>query len=120
MSELETEMQEAGQGELPSILMSLLRQKPAVQTPSPVSTTPSKKRKGPSVKKVKQPEPAKTVGQDMKDRILGLMGDRKQRRSKQIIKHLKAKNPTSVYSVLSELVRNGQLTRPGYAVYQIA
>ena len=110
MTELEHEVQ-MHQGDLPSVLVSLMRSQHVVMPPRP---GPAKAQ--PRKAALTRP---KNKGGALKARIMGLMSDKKERKSKQIVKELAAKNPGSVYSILSELVREGHLMRPKFATYRL-
>lgn len=115
MAELDKELREAGTSELPSVLVSLLRN----QQPQPVIVTPASP--GPTVKKtVTSPRRQSLLkGGAWKARIMGLLSDGKTRKSIDIVKELKAKNPTTVYTILCELVKEGSLVRVKYAHYRL-
>lgn len=111
MAELEREV-EANRGDLPSVLVSLMRSQHVVLPPRP---GPAKARQ----RKAAAPAHPKNKGGALKARILGLMSDKKERKSKQIVKELGVKNAGSVYSILSGLVREGHLMRPKFATYRL-
>lgn len=111
MAELEQEVQ-ANKSDLPQVLVSLMRSQHVVLPPRPEAA------KAPA-RKTAFPRQKKNKGGALKARIMGLMSDKKERRSKQIVKELSSKNPGSVYSILSELVREGHLIRPRFATYRL-
>lgn len=121
MDELDREMREVGSGDLPSVLVSLMKHHqqvvPAAPRPGPVKAKPREPVK--SEPAARNRRNRKNMGGALKARILGLMSDKKERRSKQIVKGLKAKNSTSVYSLLSDLVEEGHLIRTRYAHYRL-
>lgn len=111
MAELEREVQ-ANKGDLPSVLVSLMRSQHVVL---PAHPGPAKAR----VRRTSNVAKPKNMGGALKARIMGLMSDKKERKSKQIVRELSVKNSGSVYSVLSELVREGHLIRPKFATYRL-
>lgn len=122
MAELEQEMRQAGHSELPSVLLSLLKPGQPNTQPQPVVTVspvkaPSKP--GPTKAKPRTTAPAKNRGGKLKAQVMGLMADGKERKSIDIVHQLKAKNPTSIYSVLSELATEGHLIRTKFAHYRL-
>jgi hypothetical protein len=98
---------------LPSVLMSLMHPQPA-----PVLELPPAPPR-PTVAKTKAKESYSNKGGALKARILGLMSDKQERRSNIIVKELKAKAPTSVYTILTSLVQEGHLIRTRYAHYRL-
>ena len=110
MAELEHEVQ-ANRSDLPQVLVSLMRSQHVALPPRP----------GPAKAHPRKASPAhpKNKGGALKARILGLMSDKKERKSKQIVKELGVKNAGSVYSILSGLVREGHLMRPKFATYRL-
>jgi hypothetical protein len=105
LEELEKEMREVGVSELPTVLMSFVRRNS--EPPAPLPPVKAKPRK------------ASIMGGALKARILGLMSDKQERKSKRIVQELKIKNATSVYSILSDLVDEGHLIRTRYAHYRL-
>lgn len=116
MVELEQEMQAVGHGELPSVLMSLVRHHAAPE-PAPVPPQPPKPAPKPTAPR--QNRPVKNKGGAWKAKVMGLMADKQERKSLDIVKQLKAENPTTIYSILSELAREGHLIRTRFAHYRL-
>ena len=124
MTELDREMREVGNGDLSSVLVSLMKhhQQASPQAETITATSTSKPTK-PSVAKAKHREktpPLKNRGGMLKAKLMGLMSDGKERKSLDIVKSLgKAKNPSSVYSALSAMAEEGHLIRTRFAHYRL-
>lgn len=107
MGELAKEMREMGHTDLPSVLMSF------------VHTHNNTQPRAPTVVKARPPASYNNKGGALKARILGLMSDKRERRSNLIVAALKSKSPTSVYTILTSLVKEGHLIRTKYAHYRL-
>jgi len=118
MAEIGDEMQKVGQSELPSVLLSLMRptqpQPPAPASPALAPLAKAHPRAG-----KKTVHHVQNRGGKLKAQVMGLMSDGRERKSLTIVKELKAKNPTSIYSILSDLAAEGHLIRTRFAHYRL-
>lgn len=103
MDELDKEMRAIGNGSLPAVLVSLMKHQPYSQKKS--TTSPN--------------HVVANKGGRWKAKIMGLMADGKERRSSDVVKQLKAKNATTIYSILSALADEGHLIRTKFAHYRL-
>lgn len=125
MNEIDKEMREMGNGDLPAILVTLMQRHQQAIPQAP----PARVSSGPSVVKAaphkgnageRKQAPLKNRGGKLKVQIMGLMADGIERRSKNIVAALKrTNNPNSVYSILSDLVEEKHLIRTKFEHYRL-
>jgi len=116
MTELNAEMACAGDDGLPAALAALLQHQPIITV---IATSREAKKPGTVKVKAKVEQPVQHGGK-LRARIVGLMSDGCERKSANILRELKHdKNPTTVYTVLSDLVLDGTLVRTRYAHYRL-
>ncbi len=112
MIKLERELRELSHAELPQVVINLVRSVNPIVPQHQLITRPLKKTSGSQLIK-------KNQGGALKASILGLMADKKERKSALIVRKLGAKNPSSVYSVLTKLADEGHLIRTRFAHYRL-
>lgn len=111
MTDLDKAMKAIGQGEIPSVLVSLMQN----------ARTPQVKHEHerPTVVKAQPKRAAKISSGTVEQRIMNLLSDKKDKPTKEIVKAINPKNPNVVHTALSKMVREGQLVRPKFATYRL-
>jgi hypothetical protein len=116
MIELESEVKIAVSSGVSNVLMAIVKQTSV--RPLQVDTVhPGALEKGPGIMKVGRPS---HILPTLKERIVGLMADKKVRKGKVIMKQLRLKKSGAMYSALTSLVKNGRLVRTKFAHYRKA
>lgn len=120
MTDLERELRQLNHAELPLVVINLVRSVNPIVPPHPqlAKTVPVAVTKKERIKSGRVQQ-HKNKGGALKASILGLMSDKKERKSSIIVHKLGAKNPTSVYTVLTKLAEEGHLIRTRFAHYRL-